>query len=128
MRIRPVFLIILLSSCISVLAFAALFQPHAPAILQMHVERTQSPTQGFTRLFVHLSDPEGLPIDKALIVSDATMTNMDMGTFHSTLKAAGRGDYIAQLQLNMTGPWAITVNAQAQGFDSLRQVVQVQVT
>jgi len=55
------------------------------------------------------------------------MTNMDMIANQSSVKYLGQGNYVAQLHLYMAGPWAITVQAQAEGFDMLKQTLLIQV-
>ncbi len=127
MRVRPVFLFILLFSCISVLLFAVSFRSAIPAILQVRLDQTHPSSHHVTRLLVHLSDEEGLPIDRAQVVSHVNMTNMDMGMHVLQAKELGSGEYIEQLQLDMAGPWAIVVTVQAAGFAPLKQVMQVQV-
>jgi nitrogen fixation protein FixH len=127
MRVRPFFWCLLACSCLSVLIFAALVHTSAPAIMQVQIEQP-SRAVGFTTLELHLTDPQGLPIEEAQIVSSARMTNMEMITHESHVKEVGQGIYIAQLHLYMAGPWKITVMAQADGFAPLNQTMLVQVT
>lgn len=126
MRVRPCFWLLLLVSCVGVLVFAATVREDIAAVMQVHIE--QRPVAGgFTTLDLHLSDPQGLPIDGASIFSQAQMTNMHMGTNSSGVKYMGQGNYIVQLQFSMTGPWLITLQAHADGFYTLRQTLFVQV-
>jgi hypothetical protein len=62
MRVRPFFWFLLALSCASVLIFAATWQTYAPELLQVHIPQ-QPRAVGFTTLELHLTDPEGLPID-----------------------------------------------------------------
>jgi hypothetical protein len=55
------------------------------------------------------------------------MTNMAMAVQQSSIRYLGRGTYTAQLPLSMAGPWAITVQAQADGFATLLQILQITV-
>ena len=127
MRVRPFFWCLLVCSCLSVLTFAALMHTSAPAMMQVQIEQPPR-AAGFTTLELHLTDPQGLPIEEAQIVSSARMTNMEMITHESHVKEVGQGSYIAQLHLYMAGPWEITVMAHAEGFAPLNQRVLVQVT
>ena len=126
MRVRPFFWCLLACCCVSVLTFAAIMPVHVPGILQVQIKQP-SRAVGFTTLELHLTDPQGLPIEEAQIVSSARMTNMEMITHESHVKEVGQGIYIAQLHLYMAGPWKITVMAHAEGFAPLNQTVLVQV-
>jgi len=127
LRARPFFWCLLVCTCLSVLTFAALVHTSAPAIMQVQIEHPPRAVELMT-LELHLTDPQGLPIEEAQIVSSARMTNMVMITHDSHVKEVGQGIYVAQLHLYMAGPWAITVMAQADGFAPLNQTVLVQVT
>jgi len=126
MRVRPFFWWLFVCSCVSVLIFAALVHTSAPALMQVQIKQPPR-AAGFTTLELHLTDPQGLPIEEAQIVSNARMTNMEMITHESHVEEVGRGIYIAQLHLYMAGPWEITVMAHAEGFAPLNQSVLVQV-
>ena len=126
MRVRPFIWCLLGCSCLGVLIFATLIRTSAPAIMQVQIKQP-SRAVGFTTLELHLTDPQGLPIEEAQIESSARMTNMEMITHQSQVKEVGQGIYIAQLHLYMAGPWEITVMAQADGFAPLNQTVLVQV-
>ena len=126
MRVRPFFWCLLVCSCVSVLTFAALVHTSAPAIMRVQIEQPPRAV-GVTTLKLHLTDPQGLPIEEAQIVSSARMTNMEMVTHESYIKEVGQGQYLARLNLYMAGPWEISVVAQAEGFAPLNQSVLVQV-
>lgn len=115
MRVRPVFWLLLAATCISLLAMALFVPTHAPAVLQVHVEQ-QALSPGRAILHVHLMDSEGTPIDQAQIASDAQMTNMKMSGDTRLLRVLGGGDYLVAVDFSMSGPWLITVHAQADGF------------
>lgn len=126
MRVRPFFWLLLLASCLGVLVFAATVKEDIAGIMQAHCEH--QPVAGrLTTIDLHLSDPQGLPIDGASVFSQAQMTNMPMGTNASGVKYIGQGNYTVQVQFSMTGPWLITLQAHADGFDVLRQTLFVQV-
>jgi hypothetical protein len=126
MRVRPFFWFLLALSCGSVLIFAATIQTYAPALLQVQIH--QQPTAvGFTTLELHLTDPDGLPIEQAQIVPNARMTNMNMVTHEKRMQEVGQGNYIVQLHLYMAGPWEITLITKASGFAPLHQTLLVQV-
>ena len=126
MHVRPFFWFLLALTCASVLIFAATIQTYAPALLQVHIPQ-QPRAVGFTTLELHLTDPQGLPIEQAQVNSKAWMTNMDMVTHESNIKEVGQGNYIVQLHLYMAGPWKITVMAEASGFVPSHQTLLVQV-
>jgi nitrogen fixation protein FixH len=126
MRVRPFVWFILIMSCVGVLLLAAMLPADVPATIQIHL--VDHPTaQQLTTLTFHLTDPEGLPIDQADVISSAAMTNMNMVAPQSQVTAVGQGTYIAQFHLYMAGPWAITVTAQAPGFALMHRTVFVQV-
>ena len=126
MRVRPFFWFLLMLSCASVLIFAATIRTYAPALLQVHIQQ-QPRADGFTTLELHLTDPDGLPIEQAQIVSKARMTNMNMVTHERHMQEIGQGNYIVQLHLYMAGPWEITMMAEAAGFAPSHQTLLVQV-
>jgi hypothetical protein len=82
---------------------------------------------GLTTVELHLTDTQGLPIEEAQVFSSAKMTNMYMVAKQNRVKYAGQGNYTAQIYLYMVGPWALTVQAHADGFDALNQTLLVQV-
>lgn len=126
MRVRPFVWFVLIMSCAGVLFFAVMLPTDVPATIQVHL--AEPPTaQQLTTLTFHLTDPQGLPIDQADVISSAAMTNMDMVAPQSHIMAVGLGTYIAQFHLYMAGPWAITIIVQAPGFALLHRTVFVQV-
>lgn len=126
MRVRPFFWFLLIASCLGVLIFAAAVREDIAAVMQVHIEK-QPKAGEMTTLDLYLTDPQGLPIEGASVFSQAQMTNMNMGTHQSSAKYLGQGDYAVQLQFSMTGPWLITLQAHADGFDPLRQTMFVRV-
>ena len=94
---------------------------------QVHVEQEPPAAVHYTTIHLHLADEQGLPIETAQIVSQASMTNMNMVANQSSIRYLGQGDYMAQLRLYMAGPWQITIQARADGFDSPRQTLFVEV-
>ena len=126
MCVRPFVWFILIMSCVGVLLFAVILPTDVPATMQIRL--AEHPTaEELTTLTFHLTDPQGLPIDQASVVSSATMTNMDMMAPQSHVTTVGQGTYLAQFRLYMAGPWAITVTVHATGFTLLHQTVFVQV-
>ena len=82
---------------------------------------------GRATVLVHFMDSEGTPIDQASIASDAHMTNMRMsGDTH--LVRAANGDYLVAVYFSMSGPWSLTISAQADGFMPLQQTLLLHVT
>ncbi len=127
MRVRPFFWCLLAVSCISVLIFAATIRTQAPATMQVRIDQHQPVSTGIMTLELHLTDPQGLPIEQAQVISSARMTNMDMATNQIRIKQLGMGNYATQLQLYMAGPWEISIVAHADGFDDLQQTLFIQV-
>ena len=125
MRVRPFFWILLAASCLGVLVFAATWRAHVPAVMQVHVAQHPPASDGYTTVALHLMDEQGLPIEAALVSSQANMTNMEMISNQSSTRYLGKGDYITQLHLYMEGPWLITIQAHAEGFDTPRQTLLV---
>ncbi len=127
MRVRPFFWYLLALSCMSVLIFAASVRVHAPAIMQVHVREQPPIASRLTTLELYLTDTQGLPIEQAQVVPRAWMTNMEMPAKYVQVEPLGKGTYLAKLQLYMAGPWEISIEAHANGFDSLVQTLLVQV-
>ena len=126
MRVRPFFWLLLAASCIGILVFASTVRMHVPAVLQVHIEQQNSAPVGLTTVKLHLTDTEGIPIEEAQVFSIARMTNMYMVSHQSSVRYLGEGNYAAQLRLYMIGPWAITVQAQAEGFDPLNETLFIE--
>jgi len=127
MRVRPFFWFLLAFSCIGVLIFAALLHTQAPAMMQVHLDQQRPVANGFTTLELHLTDTEGLPIEQAKVLPNARMTNMSMVTNQIHIESLGHGIYLAQLQLDMSGPWEISIEAHADGFEPIVKNLFVQV-
>jgi hypothetical protein len=127
MRVRPVFWFILALSCFGVLTFAAFLHTQAPAVMRVRLDQQQPLTSRITTLELHLTDSQGLPIEQAQVLPEARMTNMNMVTDQIHVEPLGQGNYVAQLHLYMAGPWEISINAHADGFESIVQTLLVQV-
>src|SRR5579884_1189940 len=125
MRVRWVFWLLFAVSCTGVLVFAAFYQPRDPAVMHVQIEQQAPVHNGFTSVQLRLTDPEGVPIEHASVFSTAWMTNMVMQSPQSNVISLGQGTYIAQLRLYMAGPWEISVSAQADGFNPLKQTLFV---
>lgn len=122
MRVRPVFWCLLALSCFGILIFAGTYQPSLPAFMQIHLMQTVPVSGGYeTKLELHLSDSEGMPIEQAQIEVDAYMTNMVMSAQHIQVFAQGEGNYRVLIPLVMAGPWAIHLLASADGFTPQQQ-------
>ncbi len=127
MSVRPIFWLLLAISCLGVLLFAIMAPISIPAVMQAHLENLHPASTEFTTVELHLADTEGLPLEKAEIVASAYMTNMQMTVGQSSVSSLGYGSYAIRFRLDMTGPWAITVQATAPGFQRLSQTLVVQV-
>ncbi|HEY4386050.1 MAG TPA: FixH family protein [Ktedonobacteraceae bacterium] len=126
MHVRPVFWCVLVFVCVNVLLFAALVPTHAPALLAVHIEQTY-PQSADLRLRLYLTDSNGIPIDDASITSKAFMTNMEMSNDAAQIEAQGHGTYLVSFQLSMSGPWAIHVSTQADGFVPVQETLVMQI-
>ena len=127
MRVRPIFWFFLALSCTGVLIFAALLHTQAPAVMRVQLDQQHPVASSFTTVKLHLTDSQGLPIEQAQVLPNARMTNMDMVTNYFRVEPLGHGTYLAQLQLYMAGPWEISINAHADGFEPIAQNLLVQV-
>ena len=127
MRIRPFFWYLLAFVCVATLAFAVTYQTHASNILRVHFVQPHLVSNKPALLEVSLTDTQGLPIEYAHISSHAHMTNMKMPTQEVTTRSLGQGKYMIQMSLFMAGPWAIDLQAQAEGFMPSQQSLYVQV-
>src|SRR5579863_3793469 len=127
MRIRPVFWFLLAFACCSLLFFAGAIREHAPALLQVHVDRAVPVPAGYTVVDLHLSDPQDIPIEQAQIIPSARMTDMNMTALSYSVKTLGQGNYTVQFALSMGGPWKINIAAYADGFDGSQQSLFIQV-
>jgi hypothetical protein len=128
MRVRPIFWILLALACAGVLLFAATVHLPVPAVMQVHVAQTLPTSDGFeASIELHLSDPQGIPIDQAQITPDAYMTNMAMSAQHIQVFTRGSGNYEVFVPLSMAGPWAVHIAAAADGFDVQQQTLHIQV-
>lgn len=128
MRVRPFFWFLLALTCVTVLMVAALAPGHAPVRIQLSVDQTTPAAYMPTTLTLHLTDPDGLPIEQAQVDSSINMTNMDMGTLHSGVLSVGNGVYKTQLSFSMTGPWVVTFVVHADGFEPLQRTMSLNVT
>ena len=127
MRVRPFFWCLLMFVCVGSLLFAASYQTHMPNILQLHILQQRLVTEKPALIKLSLTDGQGLSIENAHISLRATMTNMDMSTREMNVESLGHGEYLMQLHLFMAGPWAINVQALAEGFAPSQQNLYVQV-
>src|SRR5437667_12697881 len=127
MRVRPFFWFFLALSCTGVLIFAALLHTQAPAVMRVQLDQQRPVANSFMTVELHLTDSQGLPIEQAQVLPNARMTNMDMATNHFSVEPLRHGTYIAQLQLYMAGPWEISIEAHADGFEPITQTLAVQV-
>jgi nitrogen fixation protein FixH len=128
MRVRPFFWFLLALSCASVLIFAASLHTQAPAVMRVQLDQQSPATGGITTLKLHLTDSQGIPIEKAQVLPMARMTNMNMATDQIRVEPLGQGNYRAQFHFYMSGPWEISIGARADGFEPLEQTLFVQVT
>ena len=126
MRIRPFFWFLLVFVCAGVLTFAFVRQTYAPALLQVHMLHGQ-PKAGLTTFELHLTDPQGIPIDEAEISSTARMTNMEMIAHQPRLYKTGEGRYGIDFNLSMAGPWEVVIHANAPGFLTQQQILHLDV-
>ncbi|HZS79203.1 MAG TPA: FixH family protein [Ktedonobacteraceae bacterium] len=127
MRVRPIFWGLLVLTCASVLLFAANIHLSVPATMQVRIDQSFLQANAPTTVELHLTDPQGLPIEQAKVIPDAWMTNMQMTTGHISVKEMGQGNYVVSMQLDMAGPWEISIIARASGFNDLQETLYVHV-
>lgn len=122
MRIRPFFWLLLIMTCVSVLFLARLTPTHIPEVLQIHIDQPRPLSVDMT-LLLFLTDPQGVPIDEAQVVSNAAMTNMDMESDAPLIKTTGEGHYQVIYHFSMPGPWVIHIQTDAEGFLPLHETL-----
>jgi hypothetical protein len=122
MRIRPFFWLLLIVACMSVLSLARLTPTHIPVVLQIHIDQPRPLSVDMT-LLLFLTDPQGVSIDEAQIVSSAAMTNMEMASEAPVIKTMGDGHYQVIYHFSMPGPWAIHIQTYADGFLPLHETL-----
>lgn len=128
MRIRPFFWLLFACICACVLIFAASIQVLTPAQIEVHLAQHIPTAHSITTLEIHLTDADGLPIEKARIIPGAHMTNMPMSSRESQIHMLGDGKYVVQFHLYMAGPWEITIHTDATGYMTPVQSVRIEVT
>ena len=126
--LRFFFWFLLVLSCLSALTFAFLFQKDLPALIEVSLNQPFPKVQQDVALTLHLTDPDGHPIDHASIISDVNMTTMDMGEEKHHLQSLGQGSYTTHLQFSMAGPWSITVTVHGSGILPAQQNLFVEAT
>ena len=95
--------------------------------MQVQLDQQHPVASSFTTVKLHLTDSQGLPIEQAQVLPNARMTNMSMVTNQIHVESLGQGTYLAQLQLDMAGPWEISIEAHADGFEPIAKNLYVQV-
>ncbi len=95
--------------------------------MRVRLDQQYPAASGLTTLELHLTDSQGLPIEQAQVLPKARMTNMNMVTDQIRVEPLGQGNYLAQLHLYMAGPWEISINAHADGFEPMSQTLDVHV-
>ena len=66
---------------------------------------------GKAKFMINVQDSDGKPVDNAKVSFDLNMTTMNMGTQRGEAVAQGDGQYVAQGNLTMLGPWRVSVVA-----------------
>ena len=127
MRVRLFFWILLASVSTSVLIFAATLSNHKMLPMRAHIDQVSIATTDSTFVRLSLTDSAGLPIDQAKIIPSASMLAMPMEPQQTKVKPLGKGLYLAQIHFSMAGSWKIDLVAQADGFEAIRQSIQLTV-
>lgn len=128
MHVRPFFWWLLTCTCVGALIFAYTFRQAIPALMHLSLDQSTATTSQALTLTLRLTDPQGLPIEQANVISESNMTTMDMGVNRLQLQAVGPGLYMTHLHLSMAGPWIIQVTARANGFLPSHQDLSIAVT
>ncbi len=127
MRVRPFFWIFLATVCAGVLIFAATISVYKSIPMQAHIDQVSTVAANSTIVRLHLTDPEGMPIDQANIIPQASMLDMHMASQRTSVQSLGQGIYLAQISFSMAGAWKIDITARADGFDPIQQSILVDV-
>jgi nitrogen fixation protein FixH len=127
MRVRPFFWILLASVSASILIFAATVSAYKTLPMHAHIDQVSTVSTGSTSVRLSLTDPEGMPIDRAKVTPYASMLTMPMGPQQISIEPLGRGLYQAQIHFSMAGFWKIEFVARADGFEATRQSLQLTV-
>lgn len=127
MRVRAVFWVLLVCTCLGILGFAAITRPQISPIVQTQLEVSPSGAN-MTSLLLHITDSQGLPVDGAQVQSTAYMTNMNMTTDRIVITAQPQGNYLVHVHLSMAGPWAISYSVRADSFTPCYHTLYIQVT
>src|SRR5260370_19296151 len=90
-------------------------------IMQVHIDQSPPVASKLTTLELHLTDPQGVPIEQAQVIPSAWMTNMDMETKQMRVVPLGRGNYATEVQLFMAGALGVLFVARAFGFFYIQQ-------
>ena len=128
MRVRPFFWILLAIVCVSTLVFAATVSLHNAIPMQARIDQVSTATHASTFVRLHLTDPEGTPIDQASISSQVSMPDMLMGPQRTSIQSLGQGIYLARISFSMAGLWHVDIVAHADGFSPAHQSLQLMVT
>ncbi len=128
MRVRPFFWILLAIVCVSTLIFAATVSLRNAVPMQARIVQVSATTHAATFVRLHLTDPEGLPIDQASISSRVSMPEMRMEPQRTSVQSLGQGVYLARISFSMGGLWKIDIIAHASGFAPAHQSIQLVVT
>jgi len=128
MRVRFFVWLLLILSCVGVLTFAFLLERNVPALMQASLDQPSPKAQRDVALLLHLTDPEGAPIDSASVLSHTNMITMNMGENKQQLQSVGQGNYLTHLQFSMVGSWFVTVSVHANGIVPAQQKLFVNVT
>jgi uncharacterized protein (DUF58 family) len=128
MRIRFFFWFFSIFSCLGVLTFAFLFQKDLPALIEISLNHPFPKVQQVVTLTLHLTNPEGFPIDNASVISDANMTTMNTRKNKHQLQSLGQGNYTTNFQFSMAGPWLIPVTIHSSGIVPAQQKLFVEAT
>jgi hypothetical protein len=127
MRVRPFFWIFLTTICAGVLIFAATITLYKAVPMQAHIDQVTHIHANSTSIYLHLTDPDGLPIDEAKVIPRASMPDMSMGPQQAGVRSLGQGIYLAWMNFSMAGSWKIDITARADGFATIQQSLMIQI-
>lgn len=121
MRVRPFFWAMLTVICIGILLFAEIISMHRSTPMQVHIDQVSTATFDAASIRLRLTDSEGLPIERASIIPQASMPTMLMAPQQIEIEALGQGLYMAHIRFSMTGAWQVEITAHADGFAPAQQ-------
>lgn len=95
----------------------------------LHIQAIQQERVEEVMMIVQLTDPQGLPVDGAHVMVEATMPAMHMtDAFTYSVQQVKIGCYQVHMILPMSGQWLITSSAESSNFVASSQKLLVNIS